>query len=345
MIAQRKWREGFRYHDASLGGPNRDRHRYGNAPDWDGDEQIDGDIVIYGEQGLGDEVMLASCIPDAIKETDGNNLILNVDHRLANLFRRSFPQVQAVYGDRHRFPNIRWDKHHKITAQAALGQLQTFYRKTDADFPGKPYLIPDPDRMAAYGGLIQRISPDGEPIVGIAWQGGKPHAAERSERSLELEDFLPLIDPEKSGIYAHWFVLEYVDVNKEVDDFKRAHPELASRVHYFPWILRSSDYDDTAALTALLDSVVTVPTTILHLAGALGIDCHVLLPIVPHWRFGYDPAWKDFPWHKSVHLFRRESGEHKALAIERFVKEQGQSIGRQFSPFFNGQVAEAGQSK
>lgn len=325
LLGQRKWDEGFVHHNTSLGGEGRTRHTYNNQPDWDGQER-DGDIVIYGEQGLGDEILYGSIVPDAIKAIGNGKIILNVDRRLQGMFERSFPKT-IVYGGRHAYPRQQWEKEHTIVGQASLGQLTYLFRR-DGNFPGTPYLEPCPIRMTAYESMIQRHiqNKKSRPRIGLCWQGGRVYTRERAERCMRLEDFYALIDPEVSGIDADWFVLEYADVNEEIGDFKRAHPELSDRLHYFPWILQGNDYDSTGALVASLYSVVAVPTTAVHLAGSMGVNCHVFVPAVPQWRFGFNREWTDFPWHRSVTLFRRQPGENGEESVMRFVPELRNSL-------------------
>lgn len=340
LLSQRQWEKGFLLHDASLGGKHRTKHVYNNCPDWDG-EPRDGDVVFYGEQGLGDEILYASCLPDAIKKV-GNGAILNVDNRLQGLFRRSFPDAKAVYGDRLTYQKQLWPQEHTIVAQASLGQLPKFFRKRDADFFGAAYLAPDPMRVTAYEAMLLRHIQNrtARPCIGLAWQGGKVHTRERRERSMTLNHFKPLIDPEVSGIDADWFILEYGLVADEINDFLQENPGLTERVHYFPWILQSRDYDDTAALVSLMHSVVAVPTTVIHLAGGLGVDTHVILPIVPQWRFGFNAEWTDFPWHSSVALHRTPPGVNKAEMILRFIPDFRAALSAKFSGMENREGAQ-----
>ena len=157
---------------------------------------------------------------------------------------------------------------------------------------------------------------------------------------MTLSMFTDLIDPKVSGIDADWIILEYGNIEDELAQFRMDNPELVDRVHYFQWIMQSKDYDDTAALVSVLDSVVAVPTTVIHLAGGLGIDAHCLLPVVPQWRFGYDPSWSDCPWHKSVKLYRTKIGESKEQVIANFIPDYNAYL----QSFFGGEMKEAAQS-
>jgi tetratricopeptide (TPR) repeat protein len=103
LLARREWGEAWGWYSASIGSSQRTEFRYGNEPRWDG-KPFKGTLVVYGEQGLGDEVCAASAVPDIAKaqKEAGGRLILDVDYRLKNLFARSFPDV-TVHG-------TRWEK-------------------------------------------------------------------------------------------------------------------------------------------------------------------------------------------------------------------------------------------
>jgi hypothetical protein len=102
-LALRRWREGFRDYQANIGkDKNRREMKYGSEPRWDGKKGLN--VVCYGEQGIGDELSFASCIPDLI--ADCKSVTLEVDKRLAPLFRRSFPTAE-VFGTRYKADELR----------------------------------------------------------------------------------------------------------------------------------------------------------------------------------------------------------------------------------------------
>ena len=91
-------------------------------------------------------------------------------------------------------------------------------------------------------------------------------------------------------------------------------------VHSWPWITQSQDYDDTAALVAELDYIIAVPTTVVHLAGALGKDCYCLTPEFSNWRFGGEG--NEMIWHKSVRLFR---GDDRVKKLSKYLSRGTQT--------------------
>jgi len=138
------------------------------------------------------------------------------------------------------------------------------------------------------------FSQQGRPVIGIAWTGGVPWTADRF-RTLTLEQLLPLF----RSVDATWISLQYKDASREIREFKRNYPEIDIRQYSFGTL--TDDYDDTAALVAALDKVVAMQTSVIHLAGALGVECHCLVNRYAQWRYG---DRKTLPWYQSVKLYR-----------------------------------------
>jgi tetratricopeptide (TPR) repeat protein len=287
LMAQHQWEEGWKLYSASIGTENRRNVRYrhpGNEePVWDGASGKT--VVVYGEQGLGDEICAASMLPDAIR--DSKKIIIDCDKRLEGLFRRSFPQA-TVYGTRYAKPGeARWtEKLEDIEASISAFELGQFYRKADADFPGTPYLIPDPDRVAMWKGLW---ATKGKPVIGIAWSGGTWHNA-GEHRKLPLADWKPIFD----AIDAHWVSLQYKDASREVK---------GTPVTQYRYGTLTPDYDDTAALVASCDLVIAMQTSVNHLAGAMGVPVWTMIPKVSQWRYGEEGD--SIPWYRSMKLYRQ----------------------------------------
>lgn len=288
-LALRQWKRGWELYELGVG---RTRHRrdntYGDAVLWDG--KPTGSLVVWGEQGLGDEIMFASCVPDVKRYA--KSVHIDTVKRLKGLFARSFPWA-TVHGT--RADEVRpWTLDEKFDARCILGSLPKFFRNTDGDFPGKPYLLADPERRAMCRTLLDRIRPVNprRPKIGIAWTGGTPQTG-LSWRSLGIDDVARIVNaiPE-----ADWISLEY----------KRPEDNLPFVAHHYPYLVQSGDYDDTAALVAELDYVVSVQTAVVHLAGGLGVPAHVLVSDRPVWRYGSEGS--RMYWYESVTLHRQPQG-------------------------------------
>lgn len=240
-------------------------------------------VVIYREQGIGDEIFFGSCLQEAIDVS--KKVIIDCDKRLVNLFKRSFPKAD-VYGTGYG-KEIDWPHRYDIDASAPIGRIPMFFRRKDSDFPGTPYLKADPEKKRSIRERLDKLGPGLK--IGLAWTGGKRvdsvTKADAEYRSFKFDDWKSLLHPGH-----HYISLEYRNTD--------------APINVWPDITQSQDYDDTAALVDELDFIIAVPTTVVHLAGALGKTCYCITPEFPNWRFGV--SGEDMIWHKSVKLFRGE---------------------------------------
>lgn len=286
-LAMRDW-SGWHDYMRSEGPPFRNLRQYTvpSEAEWMGEKGKT--VVVYREQGLGDEILFASCLQEVID--DSKKVIVDCDKRLVGLLQRSFPQAD-VYGTGYS-KELDWPKNYQIDASAPMGRIPAFYRRKDSDYPGTAYLKACPLRKKAYRAMLASLGMG--PKVGIAWTGGKRTdtvtKSDAEYRSLSLDQIKPLLLPGH-----HYISLEY----------RPAHDEIKTSglpIHDWPWITQSHDYDDTAALVDELDYIIAVPTTVVHLAGALGKTCYCLTPEHSNFRFGV--TGEDMIWHKSVKQFR-----------------------------------------
>jgi tetratricopeptide (TPR) repeat protein len=284
LLMKRDW-SGWKLYRETVGTTKQREIRTYNDPEepmWNGES---GSVVVYGNQGIGDEIAFASCIPDASRKAD---IIIDCDARLAGLFKRSFPEAR-VYGT--RFVNEReWD--HQIDYSIASDCLPAMFREKDEDFPGTPFLKADPERRLQWRALFDTFK---KPVIGIAWSGGLKITGS-NKRSLPLEAFLPLF----KSIDATWVSLEYKDKSEEIEELELEH---GIKILDYPRATRAQDYDDAAGLVAELDLVVSVTTAVVHLSGALGKECWCIAPNKP--RFFYGVKGDDLPWYRSVKMFRQ----------------------------------------
>jgi hypothetical protein len=276
LLGQEKWGAGWDENTYSLGERYRKEYVYGDEPRWDGTKGKA--VIVYGEQGIGDEILYGSVIPDAIR--DCKKVIVDCDHRLEGLFRRSFPQA-AVYGTRTKAGN--WMKHHKWDARCSMVGLSQFYRRKD--FPGKPFLKPCPIRTEQWKHTLKGTN------IGIAWNGGTRYTGHRFRR-IPLEAFQPIYE------LGTCISLEYD--KKDTSGFP---------IKWYDFATLTDDYDDTAALVANLDYVITTCTAVVHLAGGLGIPCYVLKNPYTSWRYAHN-----MPWYDSVELIDWQGSFENGIA-------------------------------
>lgn len=293
-LAQGDWKTGWAGYERILGGRFRKIERVGHEPKWNG-EHVD-NLFIYGEQGLGDEIMYASIVPDAINKA--NHVVLECDSRLKGLFQRSFPTVE-VRGTRRK--DKPWAEGRTFDAGCAAGSLAYLFRKDKSDCPRTPYLVADPERRLQWRSLFDSW---GKPVIGIAWSGGRA-TTQRQMRKVGLEAFRPLIES-RDAVFVS---LQYEDPTDEI-----ANSGLP--VRHIHRAVQSPDYDDTAAFVAELDEIVGVHTTVHHLAGALGKASTILVPHTPQWNYATGDS---LPWYQSQKFHRQRKSEAWKDCIARLV--------------------------
>ena len=286
LLEQGKWQEGFALYDYRVAtGNHKERHYHKNGtPEWDGTPGKT--VVVYGEQGIGDEIMFASVIPDLMKKC---KVILDMHPRLADLFRLAFPTL-PVYGTR-KTGVIPWANLYDIDAKLSIGSLCKFFRFTDKDFPKKPYMKADAELSKISRKMLEGYGD--KPKIGISWKGGTKKT-NKAYRTIPLKLWKSIL-----GMDATFFSLQYqVEAEHELEKFNKEHPNVP-RIHHFRDLL--DDYDKTAALVANLDLVISVPQSVVHLAGALGTPCWQLTPQRAMWQMGVNG--KDMPWYGCVNSY------------------------------------------
>jgi tetratricopeptide (TPR) repeat protein len=265
---------------------HRSPHSY-PRPLWNGEPLQGKRILVWPEQGIGDQIMFAGILPQV--ERLGASCALVSEPRLVSLLSRSFPAARVVAR--------RSEAHHALVNEAfdfqsPLGSLARHLRKSAGDFPRhQGYLRADPERTQAWAERLAALGPGRK--IGISWRGGT--AATRGRlRSINLEAWLPIL--RVAG--ARFISLQYTDCAQEIAALRSKH---GIEVHH--WQEAIDDYDETAALVCALDLVVSVCTSAVHLAGALGRPAWVLVPVIPEWRYMSDG--ESMPWYPSVRLFRQ----------------------------------------
>ena len=275
-----RWKEGWEDWEWSVG--SKCRPHYDSEPYWKGEKGID--LLLRGEQGIGDEISFASVLPDAVKD---NRIVLECDYRLEGLFRRSFTGLE-IHGTRRAESRGEYQGH---SHRALIGSLPKYYRNATEDFPGTPYLVADPIRRSQWRGLFDKLP--GKKI-GIAWTGGR-RTSFVERRSFKLEDWLPILKTDNTFIS-----LQYKNPQDELDELKKNH---GVEIQHYPFATAHWDYDSTAAIVAECDLVICATTAVAHLAGALGKECWVLVPRKPRWFYGREG--RTIPWYSSLELFRQ----------------------------------------
>ncbi len=253
-------------------------------PLWKGEKLASGRLLIWGEQGVGDEIMFAGLIPDVVRT--GSPCVLDCDARLKPLFARSFPGIDVVSGgDPGHNPQF------DIAAHLPCGSLPGLFRVTNAAFAAttSPYLLADPLERERF----RTQYADGRRLIGLAWYTKNRQTG--SSRSIDLSLFAPLF----ARPDIRWVSLQYGDHNALEDQAAAASaPIVIDRS-----VDQLSDIDRFAAQIAAMDMVITIDNSTAHLAGALGVSTWLLLPFAPNWR--WLQSRDDSPWYPTLRLFQQ----------------------------------------
>jgi Tfp pilus assembly protein PilF len=233
-------------------------------------------IVCRGEQGLGDEILFTGMLDEFLTDVRrrGGTAVIDCNPRLRGVFAANFDaEVLGSGTDGAASARRSWTR--PIDWVVPLGDLGGFYRTAAEQFPDRAgYLSVPPRSIAALRHVLERRA-GGRPLVGLAWTGGSAstHAV---HRRIPLTDWLPLLRQD-----ACFVSLQYRDCEHELQTFSREHGiEIVS----LPEITQHADYGETFGLVAAVDLVVTVPTSVLHVAGAIGKECWVVMHHRAAWR-------------------------------------------------------------
>jgi hypothetical protein len=286
-----RWSDGWEHAEALYGDSLNVRIYSPGEPEpmWDGSPGKT--VVVQADQGLGDMIMFSQCLPEMVR--DCKQVIVETNARLAPMFRRNFPGI-IVY-DTLKQSEADWPHQHQIDAHVHISYLGKFYRKTNDDFPRKPYLTACPEKRAKWRAWLEQFP---RPWVGFAWKGGIPKT-NNAARSMALKDLSPLL---KSGGTA--FSLAYQEVALEIAQWNIDNHEQI----VVPDLNNEGDYGETLAFIAELDHVVTVQTTVAHACGALGKPAYVVVNNIAQWRYAY--GGDRLMWYQdSLRIYRQAHGE------------------------------------
>lgn len=256
---------------------------------WKGEPLAGKKIVVLAEQGLGDQVMFASCLPD-LQRLGPAETVVEVIRRIAPTLQRSLPDCRVIATSQSR--RLEWVKDcPDMDYYVPLGDLPRYFRRSLADFPDHTgYLMPDPTRVEHWRRQLEKAGPG--PYIGISWKGGT-EGTRTSLRSITPLSFRSLAESRP----ATWVCLQYGTVVEAVEQAA----EDGFPMSYWPESI--SDLDEFAALVAALDLVITVCNTTVHYAGGLGRPVWVLAPSVPEWRYGASNV--TLPWYPSSRVYRQ----------------------------------------
>ena len=282
------------------------------APLWQGEPLAGKRLLIAAEQGVGDEIIFGSCIPDAIRAAE--SCIIECDPRLVPLFSRSFPQAEVHPSQKsvdNQF-NVRWygwlagDK--KPDYAVPIGSLARWFRRGLDDFPQPGgYLTVDPERVAYWRRRLDALGPGLK--VGLCWRSSVA-GLERNRYYTSVDDWAPLFTA--PGV---------VPVNLQYDECRAELAHVRSTfgvdIHAMPDLDLYNDFDNMTAMMRALDIVVSVSTIMPYLAAAAGQQS-LAVSIGRDWSLlGTDR----YPWLPDLTPLIRQPSEDWSVVIGQIVRQ------------------------
>jgi tetratricopeptide (TPR) repeat protein len=275
--------------------------RFSGAPLWLGETPLkDKTILLLAEQGLGDTIHFMRYVP--LVAALGARVVLGVQAPLKAM-AATVPGAALVAGEGEPLP--------PVDCHCPLMSLPLAFKTDLGTVPANiPYLQAPIDRLNTWRG---RMPANGRLRVGLCWAGSAAHLNDRN-RSIALERFATLLTVPG---------LDFVSVQKEAGEAERALLRASGVVQLGP---DCTDFTDTAAVLSMLDLLVSVDTSVAHLAGAMGKAVALLLPFAPDFRWLLDRT--DSPWYPTMRLYRQPAIGDWETPLQRLRQELSAVAGR-----------------
>jgi hypothetical protein len=248
---------------------------------WNGMRIPNGRLLLVGDQGYGDTIQFARYIPMAAERVQ--DVILGCSAEMGPLLEKIPGVAQYCH---------RWNDVPGHAVHCRLSSLPYIFGTTPDTIPsGVPYIHANPDRVAHWKERLDATLPAGLKRVGLAWTGRPTHPNDR-RRSVRLSRLLPLADV---GPVA------FVSLQKPMPEVDKEHIQRFNGMTDLSNDL--TDFGETAALMQNLDLIITVDTSMGHLAGAMAKPAWIMIPKAADWRWMLDR--EDSPWYPTLRLFRQ----------------------------------------
>lgn len=295
--------EGWADYEYGIGAGARLPNRTFDVPRWDGTPLGAGQrLLVWREQGIGDEIRLASCYPDVL--ADVADVIIETEPRLLALLRRSFPSA-AVRTETWKPEEAQHAN--DFAAHIPAASLPLLYRSRLEDFSQQGgYLVSDPHRRAEFRRRLDALGP--QPKVGICWRSMRLDV-KRLVGYTTLEEWEPVLAvPDVTFVNLQYGQSEHLE-----GELRAAEERNGVRVHRWDDVDYTADINAVAAMIDELDLVVSVTTAVSAMAGALGKPLFQIGLTNDPFQFGTDR----YPWFPTLQVFAREVTQGWGPTMER----------------------------
>ena len=261
-----------------------------SSPRWRGESLVGARLLLSAEQGTGDTIQMARYL-SLLSSTGCNQVLLETSTETLTLLQYNFPEIVMVARRWEQAPELGFDL---WTGMMSLPHLLNAWGKTQPGCSG--YLRVPPENTLYWKDRVEELSPTKKPKIGLAWSGKRSHRADL-RRSIPFEQMMRSI----RNLNVIFFSLQtnvpkilpanLIDVSEELITFA-----------------------DTAALIEQMDILITVDTSVVHIAGALGKATWLLLPKRYEWRWGLEGEEND--WYDSVKVIRQTEHANWAAVLQ-----------------------------
>lgn len=271
-----------------------DAHRYFNLglkahPRWQGTFHSGLRLLVTAEQGLGDTIQMSRYLP-LLQTNSAITVVFESQSEALTLLQHNFPTIPMVERNLQKAPEVSFD------CWIGMMSLPYYLRAWGKDIPSRSgYLQVPPENSVYWRERVLELSRRSIPKIGLAWSGQPNHRADR-RRSIPFE----LMMGQVRGIKASFFALQTQVPQVLPANVMNVSEEIITLA-------------DTAALIEQMDLVITVDTSVVHIAGALGKETWLLLPKRYEWRWGLEG--EDNDWYDTVKVIRQTEHANWGLVL------------------------------
>jgi len=287
-----------------------------SIPKWEGQELEKKMIAIWGEQGIGDDIMFASIISDVINK--GAKCVIECDNRLIPIYKRSFKGAVIIPNlDQNFYKN----ELKNIDYHIPVGSLGKYFRTSFNDFPNKSnYLKADPEKIDIIKRRYEKLGTGLK--IGISWKSSSAEFGK--QRTVDLKHWEPILKcPELIFIN-----LQYGDCSQEIEEISKT---FNINIFNDESIDSLKNLDDFAAQIMALDLVITIDNATAHIAGALGINVWTMIPYYPDWPWLINN--ERTPWYPQMKLFRQSQNNNWNSVVAEIAVEAGNILNKKVKKY------------